>query len=273
MRKVYSPHHNAYIPIGGRLVPHVHPKLRLRDYIKSDAGPSIVAPDSLSYADIAKASLARMYCNDKYGCCVVAALAHARGVTSANAGAEVQFADPDILTMYNWFSGGTFNQSDPSTDQGCDEGTALSVASSRGFTDGVKLSGFIGIDGTNWEEVKIAVFLFECLMSGQGLPESWITPFPMPGTILDVGTPVPTNGHAMAHPGYTADGKLQTATWGMSDIWETKEAVAKVASPAGGGELWAFLSPDIISRASQKAPNGFDAATLLVDLQALQSPS
>jgi hypothetical protein len=272
MRKIWSPHHQLYLPLGGRLIPKVRPKLRLANYIK-DVAPSELPtpPDACSYADKAPNALRQMYLNDKYGCCVVAALAHARGVTHANAGlGELLYSDDDIRSMYHDFSGDVFNPNDPSnTDEGCDEGVALSVATDKGFTDGVKLSGHIGIDGANWNEFKLAVYLFECPMSGQGIPEAWVQPFPAPGATWDVAGPaVPTNGHAVAYPGYTADEKALTVTWGMQ-IWETREALAAYASPAGGGELWAFLTPDIISRASQKAPTGFDFDALRADLAAL----
>ena len=275
MRKIWSPHHNLYIPIGGRLVPKVRPKLRLANYIKDVPTSQLPCPpDALSYADKAAASLARMYCNDRLGCCVVAALAHSRGVTSANAGSEVQFSDAEIEAMYTPFSGGVYNPKDPSTDQGCDESQALSVAMNQGFSDGVKLAAYIGVDGTNWEEVKLGIYLFECLMSGQGLPEPWINPrIPGPGAVWDVaGTAVPTNGHATAHPGYTADGKLMVSAWAMQ-IWETRQAVAAYMTPAGGGELWAFLSPDVIDRATLKAPTGFDFDQLRADIAALPSTS
>ncbi len=284
LRKIWSAHHQLYMPIGGRLVPKVRPRLMLRDYLPKGLAAYPATPDKLSYAENAPISLAKMYCNDKYGCCVVAALAHARGVTTGSAlvaagaapGGELVFSDDDILTMYGWFSGGVFKRNDPTTDQGCDEGTALSVAKTQGFTDGVKLDSFIGVDATNWAEVKLAIFLFECLMTGQGLPESWINPaFPSPGTVLDLGTPVASNGHAMAHPGYddtlgAGQGRVDTRTWAIG-IWETERALAGVASPAGGGELWAFLSPDILARGAARAPNGLDWGTLQADLASLAS--
>lgn len=277
MRKIYSPHHGLYLPIGGRLVPKARPKLRFADYIKDSASNILPkAPDAVDYSVAAPGALEKVYLNDKLGCCVVAALCHARGVTSGNAsgdphgGGAVVFSNDDIEKMYTLFSGGVFNPADPAnTDQGCDESQALSLAQSVGFTDGVKLSGCIGVDGTNWEEVKLATYLFECLMSGQGLPEPWVTPFPSPGAVWDVDGPaVPTNGHAVAYPGYTADGKLITVTWGFK-MFETKAAIAAYATPAGGGELWAFLSPDIVARATGKAPTGFDFEQLQADLAAL----
>jgi len=213
-----------------------------------------------------------MYLNNKYGCCVVAALCHGRGVTSANSGlTEAIFSDDDITKMYEEMSGGTFNPADPNSDQGCDEQTALGVAETTGYTDGVKEAGHMSIDATNWTEVCLALYLFEVLISGQGLPAPWIAPFPSPGAIWDVAGPsVPTNGHAVVYVGYNADKTLDTGTWGMR-IKETAAALAMYASPANGGELYVVLNPDLVDRASQKAPNGIDWSCLVADLTVIQS--
>jgi hypothetical protein len=46
--------------------------------------------------------------------------------------------------------------------------------------------------------------------------------------------------------------------------------MAKYASTAGQGELYAVLSPDAIDKASGKAPNGFGAAQLAADLDSIK---
>ena len=56
-------------------------------------------------------------------------------------------------------------------------------------------------------------------------------------------------------------------TWGLIGTM-TWAAVAKYASPPNG-ELYVVLSEDWIDRASGRAPNGFDFATLQADLAGL----
>jgi len=88
------------------------------------------------------------------------------------------------------------------------------------------------------------------------------------GFIWDVaGNADPDNGHCFCGEGYNRIGVL-IDTWGMIGT-VTWGAVAKYASTAGQGELYAVLGLDAISKATQKAPNGFDATQLLADLQAI----
>ena len=94
-------------------------------------------------------------------------------------------------------------------------------------------------------------------------------PFPSsPGFTWDVaGPPDPDNGHCFIGVAYDPKG-VQIDTWGMLGHL-TDAAIAKYASTAGQGELYAVLSPEIITRASRKAANGFNFAQLQADFAAL----
>ena len=299
MRKVWSPHHNCYLPIGAwkssRAVAAASGTAEKKivnffDYLRDEwrefvgnvgASPNAPvkalpdgfpqAPADLSYAEKAARSLSNIYLNNKYGCCVVAALAHGRGITSANSGAEIIFGDDQIIAMYEAMSGGQFNPADSTTDCGCDESTATQVLLTQGWADGVKALGDMRVNAKNLEEVKLAFYLLEILMSGINYPDCAITPFPAADAVWNLkGAPDTQNGHAVAYAGYTSTGMMDTRTWGYR-VWTPMQDLATLASPDAGGELWAVLSPDIIDRATAKSPSGFDLAALTADLAALST--
>ncbi len=250
--------------LGGRTRPKHRPRLMLRDYLK-DSETLPCGPTQVDYSPPAADALTLIYLNDRLGDCVIAGSAHLRGVTSSNAGAAcVTFQDADIVTLYGAIGG--YVDGDPSTDNGCDEGTALAYLAATGYPDGVKLAGSAGVDATNQEEVESALWLFENLVFGIELPDEWVASMPSAsGFVWDLaGDPNPENGHCVVGVGYTTQGVI-ISTWGMLGLI-TWGAVAKYAAPAAGGELHVALSPDAINRATSKAPTGFDFGTLESDL-------
>ena len=264
----WSEHHKSDLILGGWRPGKVRPK-RTMKMLLGDPASWPVLPDILTYGDKAPNALSQMYLNNRLGCCVVAALLHGRGVTSANGGGpDIVFSDQNVTDLYGPMSGGSY----PSSDSGCDEDTAMDVAESLGYPDGIHELAHASVDATNWDEVCMAIYLFEFVISGQGLPAPWVAPFPSPGSIWDVAGPsVPTNGHAVMYPGYDRCANvLDTRTWGIK-ISETRAALAAYAAPAGGGELWVPLNADIIARATQKAPTMQSLAQLQQDLGLLST--
>lgn len=67
--------------------------------------------------------------------------------------------------------------------------------------------------------------------------------------------------------GYGPSG-IQIDTWGMIGTM-TYPALARNVGAASGGELYAVLSPDMIAKATGKAPNGFDWRQLVADFDAI----
>ena len=222
--------------------------------------PSVTVPASTSYASAADASLANIYCNDTLGDCVIAGAAHVRGVTSGNSGKLVMFTPEQIVAQYSAIGG--YNPAAPNTDQGCDEQTALNYWETTGFPDGVKLVNAVAVDATNEVEVRLALYLFENLYFGVGLPDAWVNPFPSgPGFVWDVsGDSDPNNGHCFVAVDLLPSGVV-IDTWGMLGTL-TEPAIAAYAVPAAGGQLFALLSPDTVSAISGKSPAGYDTATL-----------
>lgn len=233
------------------------PKFRMANYL----GVLPTPPKTVDYSPAAQKTLRRVYLNDSLGDCVIAAGGHIRGVTSGNAGNEVAFADSDINKMYRIIGGGGNN--------GADLKTAMSYWQKTGFTDGVKLMGWLAVDANDPNEYRTACWLFENLYFGHESPDAWYNPMPKrDGFVWDVaGRPVPRNGHCTAGVGYDENG-VKLSTWGMLGTL-TDAAIAKYCSRSGGGELYTMISPDMIAKAQVKAPNGLNWHELITDFNAL----
>ena len=256
------------IALGRNRPPADSVKFHLRDYL--DLAKIPPPPASFSYAPKAGKPLAEMYDNDVLGCCVPACMGHMEGVFTANAGLPaLTFSSADIIAAYSAIGG--YVPGDSSTDNGCDEHTALSYWKQTGFPlpGANKIIGWVSVDGSKPQEYLAALWLFENLMFGVELPDTWIDPFPSASGFIwrAEGPPNPENGHCFCAVGSSPSG-LEIDTWGMLGV-VTPGAVAKYATTAGQGELYAVLSPEIIVRASGKAPAGIDLAALQADLAAL----
>lgn len=265
MKTVFAPHLGTHVKFG-RKRPVAHcPRLHLKNYLlKSLPTP----PTVVDYSAAAAASLGNVDLNDQLGDCVIAGYCHIRGVTSANSGGpEVLFSSSDIIKMYSAIGG--YVPGNPSTDQGCDEQTALNYWTQHGGTDGSKLLGWLALDATNPTEYRTALWLFENLYFGIELPDAWINPMPSgPGFTWGVaGAPDPHNGHCIMGMGYSPSG-VKVDTWGMLGTM-TDSAIAKYCGPSGGGELYVLVSPDLIAKGQSRAPTGFDWSQLIADFDSL----
>lgn len=239
--------------------------MHFRDY--RTAVPLPVPPAACSYAPKAAGALKQMYLNDELGDCVIAAIAHAQGVFTGNAGLPAeQYTSAQIIALYSAIGG--YVPGDESTDNGCDERTALAYWQKDGAPFGQnKISGWLSVDGTNSHQVRQALYLFENLVFGIELPDKWINPAPQAaGFVWDVAGPAdPDNGHCFVGTGYDLTG-VQICTWGMLGTI-TDQAIAAYASAAGAGELYVVLTPAIIAKATAKSPAGFEFAQLQSDFQ------
>ena len=171
-------------------------------------------PAYTNYRAKADKALRQMYLNDQLGDCVVAAGYHVEGVATFNAGEGLIATKSQIVADYSAISG--YDPRYPSSDQGCDEETAISYWTQRGFANGTRLAGSLAVDATNVEEIKTALYLFENLFFGVELPNAWISPFPeKDGFIWDLaGEPRPENGHAFNGIDYDDEGVI-IDTWAL----------------------------------------------------------
>jgi len=220
-------------------------------------------PSSGTYRPKAATALSQMYNNDALGDCVIAWMAHAIGTFTANAtGTPAIFTSDEIISMYAAIGG--YSPADPSTDQGCDENTALDYWLSTGFL-GHKISGVLSVDATNAQECAAAVWLFENLMFGVALPDEWTHPMAAgSGFVWDVaGDPDPDQNHCFGSVSWDENG-VGVETWAM-DGSITYDAVKKYAVANAGGQLFSVITPEILNRATMRAPNGFDFNQLSAD--------
>ena len=263
-QEIFSPHHGRTVKFGRtRAVAH-GPRMKMRKYLQ--AIPP--APPAEDYSPLAAASLSQIFGNDQLGDCVIAGIGgHILGVETGNAGACFVTTEADIIKEYSAIGG--YVVGDASTDQGCNEETALNWYVANGTANGTKPLGWLAVDATNENEVKSALYLFENLVFGIELPDAWVTPFPdAPGFVWDVaGAPDPQNGHCIVGVGYTAAGVI-VASWGMLGVL-TWAAIAEYCCSGNGGELYVLITPDQLTKGQQKAPNGFAWADLIVDFDAL----
>jgi hypothetical protein len=244
------------------------PRLRLSRYLRAEALPA--PPAEVDYSGPAADFLARVLGNDQLGDCTAAGAFHAGAVLLANAGAPIPFSDQDVVAFYSSTTG--YVPGDESTDNGGDEVTVLDYWRKVGLAPGQhQIEAWISVDAADANECRLAVWLFENLYFGVELPDAWLNPPPAASGFVwgaAAGDPDPNNGHCFVGVGYDGAG-VKISTWGMigTIAWD---AVAKYASGNGQGELYAVLGPDAISRATGKAPNGFDFDQLQRDLRQLR---
>lgn len=247
-----------------RLVP------RLGAYYNS--GYSMVqTPTQVDWTLKAMASIIRVYLNDTYGDCVIASKYHVEGVASANdTGTATLATDAEVLNSYHTICG--------PGDNGCVITDVLDYWQKNGliFT-GVnkKIDGYVAIDWTNKDEVKVALALFPGITLGINLPSNWtctncvwgagggnVGGHDVPALAFRDGGTGPqlkdANGKDFAQDG------VIIATWGGLVLIPWAQFLSKSAIE----EAYVALPQDWY-QAGNLAPNGVDVATLKSDLQML----
>jgi hypothetical protein len=246
------------------------PHFRLRNYLRATIAPPPVAVD---YSAPALSVLQNIYGNDTLGDCVIAGGYHVTGVETGNAGDLFTATQAQIIADYGAIGG--YVPGDPSTDNGCDEPTALNYWTQTGFANGTKLLGWLAVDGTNAAELMQALYLFENLYFGIELPDAWVSPMPSgPGFVWDVaGDPDPQNGHCVIGYKYNASG-IGIDSWGLVDGngnggTLTFPAIAQYCVQSAGGAVYVLLSPDQLAKGQAKAPNGVAWTDLIADFDSM----
>jgi hypothetical protein len=264
IKSVLAPHLGRHVKFGRRRPVARGPRLHMANYLRL----SLPTPPPLAdYSEFGQPALSNIYGNDVLGDCVIAGGYHIVATASGNAGALFTATEDQIVSDYSAIGG--YVLGDPSTDQGCDEETALNYWSETGFADGSKLAGWAAVDGTSVQQLQACAWLFENLMFGIELPDAWVQSMPTgSGFTWDcAGDPDPNNGHCVVGTGYTVDG-VTIDTWGLLGTL-TYQAIADYAVASNGGEVYVLLTPDQIAKGQAKAPNGFAWADLVSDMQQL----
>jgi len=262
--KTLRGHKGATYRMGRRRPVARAPRLSLKNYLRATLPP---APQTCDYSKAAAPVLANIYGNDKLGDCVIAGGYHIVGVETGNAGDLFTATSQQIIADYSAIGG--YNPADPSTDQGCDETTALDYWTQTGFADGTKILGYLAVDPTNQAEVMSAMYLFENLFFGLELPDAYVNPMPeAAGFTWGVeGSPDPNNGHCIIGTGYSPQGVL-VDTWGMIGTF-TWAAITVYCTAKANGALYVILTPDQLTKGETTAPNGVDWTSLIADFQSI----
>lgn len=264
MHKIFAPHLNSHVIVGGRKRPvAVGPHFRFAAY----ATNQIAVPATSDYSPKALTCLRKIYRNDELGDCLPAAFNHVMGVETANADAPFLPTDADVTKDYEAIGG--YIDGNPSTDNGCDEITGLNYYQQHGWRNGTKALGWISIDGTNKAHVQLAMYAFEHVVFATELPTPWISPFPSGDGFVwgAAGAPNPENGHAYMGVGHGPRG-IAIDTWALLGL-QTYEAIAAYNVPSAGGGVYALLTPDQLAKGMIKCPNGIAWADLISDFDAL----
>lgn len=271
MRALFAPHMGRHIAVGGRKTPaaDAHLKcLNARNYVALD----VDVPNECDYGTDPEVAgmLADVYCNDALGCCVISGFYHVKGTASGNSTpntGDTFIATPSQI-VHDYSRIGGYVPGNASTDRGCDMQAALCYYDTIGDVTGARLHAWCAVEASNRSQVKAAVFLFENVYIGMGLPDAWLDPVPQDnGFVWDVaGEANPHNGHCFVAYGYNSRGLL-IDSWGLKGLL-TWEALAKYADPKEGGELYALLLKDMVAEGSN-APNGLAWETLRRDFDQL----
>lgn len=202
-----------------------------------------------------------MYLNDQIGDCTIAAAAHLIGEWTADSKqSEVLIANPQVLKAYEAVSG--YDPTSGQNDNGAAELDVLKYWRKKGI-GGHRILGYVSVDPTNVEHVKLANHLFGGAYIGLNLPIScqtqdiWSVP---PTGLVGQGAPGSWGGHAVNTGAYDDTG-IVCCTWGKPKrmTWDFFAAYCE--------EVWAVLSSDWLLK--NVAPNGFNLAQLQKDIGAL----
>ena len=251
----------------GRLQPPAGSRLHVSAYILDDEILQ-TSPGACDYTKLAMPVLKDSFLNYQLGDCVIAGAYHAPvGTATGNARHLFHATKAQIVADYSRICG--YKPGHPETDNGCDMPAAMNYWQKHGFADGTKIVGWFDIDPSNIGQIKLAIYLFENLYFGMNMPYAWVDPAPNSnGFIWDVaGEPDQNLSHCVSGVAYTNDGVI-IDTWGLKGLI-TWAAIAKYCAANVGGELHVMVTPDVLIRGTQKAPNGIAWQTLIADANAM----
>lgn len=262
LKKIFAPHLGHDVKMGRVRRPARGPRLCATDFLLA------TLPDPADTCDYSEgpqaAELADIYLNGDEGDCVIAGGYHLLGLMSGLA-TGTAFHATKAQINHDYSAIGGYVPGDEATDQGCNEVTALDFWGETGFADGTKLLGNLAVDATNQKQVMQLIDLFQNVVFGIELPDTWVSPFPSsPGFVWDDGAPDENNGHCVVATGYDKKKGVQIDSWGLKG-WITWNAVAHLASPkhSAAGELHVALFANQVAKAATKAPNGVAWADLI----------
>jgi hypothetical protein len=248
---------HSNMKLGKSLPVHDHRTLSFSDYVNTAALPA--APEAYCYGETIAFNAWGMMANEIVSDCTLASAGHLIMAWTAANGAMVTPSDTEIITAYSAITG-----YDPVTRQnntGSNLVNVLNYWRKSGIANH-KIAAYAALQPGNHNHIMQAVYLFGGCYIGLALPASatmqtvWTVP---PGGATGQGAPNSWGGHAVPVIGYDSNG-LTVVTWGTIKqlTWQFWDAYCD--------ESYCIISADF---AGEKAPNGFNMATLQADLKQL----
>jgi hypothetical protein len=237
-------------------------RLHLKKYLLRDAAGQPILPAPPDTLDLTMNNCGQsiaygMDGNDTLGDCTAAGVDHIVQTDSLDSGNTYTLTDSDVIAFYRVFSPAP-------ADNGANLLDVLSYWRSTGIC-GHQISAYVAVDPANAIEVRQAMFLFGALYAGVSLPDSVcnvadLLAAPWDDSVTDPADP--DNGHCIAV--VAADGAgIKCVTWGAVKPLSNQFCAAYC------DEVYAVITPDWFTAATQKTPEGFDLATLQADLAAI----
>lgn len=239
------------------------PRVRLCDYYTSDL-PTV---DSLQYP-LGHAGLVKpaMFKNDELGDCAIAGSIEEIRLANALRGVTVNFDDDTAVQNYSAITG--YSPDDPESDQGTDVHELYDFRQNTGLVDadGVrhKIVAYAGLTPRDWDEMLIALSLFDVVGVGIWVPDYAESQFSagdawhlVPGRHANVGQ------HYIPIWGASDRNTAQLPTWGQetgitAPFYAAENVVAVVA-----------LTEEMFT--GGKSPEGVDFDKLAADLNLLNT--
>lgn len=234
------------------------PRIMLASYFTSDL-PSVKSLKfPIGHADKIQPE---MFLNDQLGDCAIAGSIEEVRLANALRGVTVDFTDAEALKNYELIAG--YNPADPSTDGGTDVHELYDYRKTTGIVDADgtyhKILAYAGLTPGNWDELLIALSMFDMVGIGIQVPSYCERQFEdgQPWHIEHGFHPI-EGGHYISVCGATDLNTAQLYTWGAiggitKPFYEKFSTVSVVA-----------LTEEIFE--DGKTPEGLDAAQLAADL-------
>lgn len=242
----------------GKLPPKYNKKtLNFADYVTDTKLP---APPAVAFWEYKiKSQNWRMFKNDVIGDCTCAAIAHMLMCWTSQFGETIEPTEEDVVRAYSALSG--YNPKTGENDNGACMTDVMEYWQTVGIA-GHKIDGWVSVDPSNIEMVKLAIYLFGAVNPGIQMPYSAIEQFNDKKNWhvvhKDGGI---AGGHSVPYFGYGREGTTGV-TWGRRQptSWEFWNKYVD--------EAYSVLSLDWLDK-NQEAPNHLNLKALRADLKAL----